>query len=439
MQYSNKKNRSRKKNHNIENEKFDLKDQERLLKRKDDAAEWITQKMIAEEFKAVYGDFETKVERVPDHLALSLSKEIDCPFEFAKTSYQIEMDGVLDAKDACKELTIEYDRRKAIGQLIPQTYSHMLNFAIDEGKWIEYLRTTFVKHLEEKIIELSNLETAALGEKSVEKIIDVINERQRIVEGFLLPLMSKYISDHPRCSVTETGARLASSLLNKPIGAGHNALKEGKHQLSNWLSNVLSFLKKFENESPFTKKIYKQVLEHKKEIAKTFETISINALANILIELSPRPTHPAFDESKYVITHVPIPRFGMVGPILVDPIDFLERDIRLSRRRIEDKEDFLDNSIQKTFRSLIKKKEREEKGKKVKLEEVGAELLFEMYQRFNIESDKTPETFLEDILAMLEEEKVPNVPEDKSQAIRDYSKNLIKSVIYPQISQNSSN
>jgi hypothetical protein len=101
------------------------------------------------------------------------------------------------------------------------------------------------------------------------------------------------------------------------------------------------------------------------------------SLAELIFQIIPTgSSSPApLEKGGYVVITSPIPRHGEIAPLLEDPYDFLERDIRLAKQR-EDTEEFMRNAVQKVHRVLANKN-----GSPA---EVGTNMIMQMHDRFNL-------------------------------------------------------
>ena len=120
-------------------------------------------RMLKKEFKETYGDLAEKVRKISDKEAEELSRRLNVPLEIAKVAIRLDLDRILDAESVCEILMREMERLREVDFEVPQISSYLFNFAVKEGKWIEYLYSTFRKEAEEAVRNLANWERIVLS------------------------------------------------------------------------------------------------------------------------------------------------------------------------------------------------------------------------------------------------------------------------------------
>lgn len=310
---------------------------------------------ITKEFEAKFGSLESKVQRLSDRLAEQVASKYNCPVSIAKIAYQIELDGVLDAQIACEEIMEEFNRRNVVGAPVPSIYSHEFTFALSEGQWIEYLRKTFTKELEQDIRDLANLERSVLDgyEKSVEKMIQLLEERIKIIKEIIYPVMNKWLSDHIHTKPIEAATAISSALKRLSRSETYFLLRNGKTKLFSTLNKVLPILELNKADSLEVEYAFQDYSIVFEELEKPLDFISKRSLCEIILEVAPRPKIEISDEQRsFLVMHTPYNN-GLIGPELTDPVDFLERDIKLVRwREKEELDDELRTAITKVYKAI---------------------------------------------------------------------------------------
>lgn len=310
---------------------------------------------ITKEFEDKFGSLESKVQRLSDRLAEQVALQYNCPVSIAKIAYQIELDGVLDAQMVCEEIMEEFKRRNVVGAPVPSIYSHEFTFALSEGQWIEYLRKTFTKALEQDIRDLANLERSVLdgNEKSVEKMIQLLEERIKIIKDIIYPVMNKWLNDHMHTKPIEAATAISSALKRLSRSETYFLLRNGKTKLFSTLNKVLPILESNKDDSlevDYAFQDYSIVFD---ELEKPLDFISKRSLCEIILEVAPRPKIVvSTDQRSFLVMHTPYNN-GLIGPELTDPVDFLERDIKLVRwREKEELDDSLRTAITKVYKAI---------------------------------------------------------------------------------------
>jgi len=145
------------------------------------------QKLI-QEFAETYANLRERVKRVPDSDARKVSEEYSCPLEVAMIAYLINMDGILNLRQAIDLFTAELARRATVGEDIPNLPGNIMEFAFVEGRWISHIHGRFTRQLELQVRSLANLEDAVDNtDLEVEKALSIIAQRTKLAETFISP------------------------------------------------------------------------------------------------------------------------------------------------------------------------------------------------------------------------------------------------------------
>ena len=332
---------------------------------------------LAHEFKETFGSLEEKSHRISNSEAEALAKAVKCPIEVARVACQIELDGVMDRYRAAKILMYEYNRRKKIDREIPAVPTYEFSFAVSEGEWLEYLWKILPEKLSDTARELFNIlqRIQELEEIETWMIIKIMDIRYKIANTLIKPTIESWLKDHPDTTVQDAIKMFTAGLTDSEIDFALERFEEKRKIL---LDKFRIFERKLEqNEmTPLIKRHYETI----KKLVKSLEEATLEDLdtvAQVFVELIPPPKQ-IIESSDYVIVHVPIPRDGMVGPDLVTPYDFLERDLKLALRRTRhEKEKLINETSEKVLRVIMI-----EEGKTP--EDATISIINELIKRFNI-------------------------------------------------------
>jgi hypothetical protein len=291
---------------------------------------------LIQEFSDTYVNLRERVKRVPDSDAKKVSEELSCPLEVAMIAYLINMDGILNLRQAVDLFTMELERRASVGDAVPNLPGNIMEFALVEGRWISHLHGKFVRQLELQTRSLLNLEDAIdKNTIEVERALSIIAERTKLAETFIFPVVDEWKKEH----VKSTSADAA-------IAFGQAITKWNRNTLNGKFTQVLKRNQAFfrllresltKTSDSFTidasiDRIDKLI----HELEQPIEKIPLRALSHFLLHLVPRPQSGRGDRSPFVDIGVGSTRGNKAEPDLSSPFDFLERDIKLARRRIGD-------------------------------------------------------------------------------------------------------
>lgn len=354
---------------------------------------------VKEEFELTYTNLGERAERVPEDKPTELAKIFSCPISLCKVAYQLELDDVINAEKALELILWEYERRRQIGSPVVPVLTYEFNFAVQEGRWIEYLYSDLFRKIQ-NTRELYNLEKVIEGESSipVEKVMHVLRERKKLVENYLVPVIIKWKKSHEASTNNDAAITLCAAVLKTSHSEAILALQQSKRRLIRILrkfsesfelspdKSLFDSDNKLRQPSLINKSIsedvaspLEKIYELIDELEKSLQAMSEYAIAEIILEVTPKPIgiEPTVGVSDYLIVTPPIMRDGMVGPDLKEPCDFLERDLVFAKRRvIAVKENFLRERIRKVHKALLNKGQG--------IEESAAWILHKISQDFNI-------------------------------------------------------
>jgi hypothetical protein len=340
---------------------------------------------LNEEFKTSHGELSQKIFRVPRDLAKQLAEACEVPLALGIVAYQVHFDGILTEEVACELLRREYLRLKGTNYAIPTFESAELDFAIKEGQWLEYLYKRFVRQINDRIPTMTTIEGLLnSNEISIEKILMIIYERNKITKGLIAPVLHRWVSTHRGTTAFQGALVVAEAILKSPVKSekARLALTTKADDVRKIFDKLKCALKvaDFSLWSPRElEPIMRNINDIEDSLSKVdtpFETMSEASLAELMFQLIPTGSaSPApLEKGGYVVVTSPVPRHGEIGPLLEDPYDFLERDIRLARQR-DDSEEFLLNAVQKIHQVLVEKN-----GSPV---EVALNMIMQMHERYS--------------------------------------------------------
>ena len=335
-------------------------------------------RMVTKEFEETYGDLAEKARKVPSEKAEELAKKLNVPPEIAKIAIRLELDGVIDAESACKILMNEMERLKKLNFEVPNISSYLFNFAVKEGKWIEYLYKTFRKEAEESVRSLANWERIISDEKAISEgsIINFLNERKKIIDEVIEPVVNEWVKSHRDSSYLDAALTLICALEKIDKEKAMKILEERKNQLQQFLTNIYNKIKDVKGIKLF-EHIKDRIATIIEDLSKPVADLMKDSYLELILNSVHRPVPREVQVSPYVFIGGPVTRGGKVEPDLVKPTDFLERDIRLARRRhVEDQAAFLTNSVERVLKTLV------EQG--MEAEDAVIHVIKEIYSRFGV-------------------------------------------------------
>ncbi|TFG34343.1 hypothetical protein EU527_03850 [Candidatus Thorarchaeota archaeon] len=308
---------------------------------------------LIQEFADTYVNLRERVKRVPDTDARKVSEEFSCPFEVAMIAYLINMDGILSLRQAVDLFTTELGRRTSVGEAVPNLPGNIMEFALVEGRWISHIHGKFVRQLEIQTRSLSNLEDVVdKNVIEVEKALSIIAERTKLAETFISPIVEEWRKEH----VKSTSADAA-------IAFGEAITKWNRNTLNGKFTQILKRNQAFFRllRESLTKASDSFTIDASigridkliQELEQPLEKLTLRAFSHFLLHLVPRSQSGRGDRSPFVDVGIGSTRGNKAEPDLTSPFDFLERDIKLARRRKgNEQKEYLQGKIGRVLRVL---------------------------------------------------------------------------------------
>ncbi|MDF1540892.1 MAG: hypothetical protein P1Q69_18490 [Candidatus Thorarchaeota archaeon] len=312
-----------------------------------------SQHKLTQEFAEKHANLRERVRRVSVDAAREIAEEMNCPLQVAEVAYLLDMDGITTRRKAVRLLTAELHRRESIGDGVPNLPGNVQEFAVDEGRWIHYIYGSFTREFELKVRELSNLE-AVLDEDEppVEKAISLMNARIKMAEAFLLPVVQTWFKDHIKGTSDDLLVFLGPAVTGwqeNTLRGKLRRMKKRNQALFRKLTHIISMASDSMTMDLYTKRVDTIVQELDVDI----QDLTERAVAHLILHMAPRPTGARGDRSRFVEVGMASTRGNKTEPDMASPFDFLERDIRLARRRKGiDRDEYIQERIARVLRVL---------------------------------------------------------------------------------------
>jgi len=308
---------------------------------------------LVQEFADKYANLRERVRRVPESDARKISEEISCPLEIALIAYLINMDGIMGVKQAVMLLSAELQRRAVVGEDIPNLPGNIMEFALNEGRWISHIYGDFVRQLEIQVRGLANLEEGIQGTSiEVERALSIIAARTKMSETLIAPVVEEWYKEHSKATSMDALIAFGQAITKWNISTLNGKFIQVQRRVMA-LFRVLreSFLTA--SDSFIMDANINRIDSLIEELGKPFDEMSQRAVSHFLLHLTPRLATGRGDRSPYVTIGVTSTRGNKAEPDLTSPFDFLERDVKLAKRRIgTERDDYLKQKVARVMRVL---------------------------------------------------------------------------------------
>jgi len=308
---------------------------------------------LIQEFAEKHTTLGERARRLPVSSAQEIADKYGCPLQIATIAYLIDMDGITSAKKAVVLLSSELFRRESIGEGVPNLPGNVQEFAVEEGRWIYYIYGSFSREIEVKVRELANLESVIdEDELPVEKAISLLNARIKVAETFLMPVIQTWFKDHSKGTSEDFLLFIGPAITEWNENTLRGKITRMKRRNQAIFRRLVSIIASASDS--MTMDIYSERINNLiNELDSDLRNLPPRAIAHLVLQIAPRPTGARGDRSRYVEFGTGSTRGNKAEPDMVSPFDFLERDIRLAKRRsVDERSAYLSERIARVLKVL---------------------------------------------------------------------------------------
>ena len=308
---------------------------------------------LVQEFAEKYANLRERVRRVPEADAQKIADELSCPLEIAMIAYLINMDGIMGVKQAVRLLSAELQRRATVGEDVPNLPGNIMEFALNEGRWVSHIYGSFVRQIELQVRELANLEEGMeISSIEVEKALSIVLARTKMSETIIAPVIEEWHKDHPKATSKDAlvffGQAITKWNVNTLNGKFIQVQRRNQALFRVLRESLLTALDSYTMDASINR--IDSLIE---DLGHPFDDMNLRAVSHFLLHIAPRQATGRGDRSSYVSVGVTSTRGNKAEPDLSSPFDFLERDVKLGKRRKgEEREEYLKERIGRVMRVL---------------------------------------------------------------------------------------
>jgi len=308
---------------------------------------------LVQEFADKYANLRERVKRVPEADAQKLSEDLSCPLEITMIAYLINMDGIMGVKQAVTLLSAELQRRATVGEDIPNLPGNIMEFALTEGRWVSHIYGSFVRQLELQVRELANLEEGTEGiHIEVEKALSILATRTKMSETIIAPVIEEWMKEHPKATSKDALISFGQAITKWNISTLNGKFLQVQRR-TQALFRVLRESLLTASDSFTMDASINRIDTLIEELGSPFDEMTLRAVSHFLVHIAPRQATGRGDRSPYVSVGVSSTRGNKAEPDLSSPFDFLERDVKLAKRRKgEERDTYLKEKIARVMRVL---------------------------------------------------------------------------------------
>jgi len=233
-------------------------------------------------------DFLTRIDKIPLEKIVEVASRCSCPEEFAGVVYLLETDLNIPVELTLADLEAELTRLKKVDCFPPEIETYRYSFAVNEGKWIAFLRGTFFNNLQDdikEIYQLFNKIGKLKGSDLITLATQIMMERQFIAANKVIPVLERWTEEHKKATELDAAIQVYASLIGKPI---HPDLKKEMEDARKELVKQIQVLGDILSNAEQTNWILRSLIEAEilfEDLNQILEEISSKGLADIIIWL----------------------------------------------------------------------------------------------------------------------------------------------------------
>ncbi|MBN1329775.1 MAG: hypothetical protein JXA54_09905 [Candidatus Heimdallarchaeota archaeon] len=249
--------------------------------------------------KAAIDVFNTQKPAIQDHLlertsvvVAETTKKIKdtfiLPEEIAKVINVFNFEYNLPEQLTANYFLYEINRLKEVNFDLPDIYSFLIRFALEEGFWIKYLTIDFPLKMRQKISKLITLDRALFGDLagSKEDSALYIMERTFLINEIIIPMIYAWIKDHHRSSFYDAASSIICSMRHKAMEKSDIILEELCNRLCANVDSITGIISELDANGWANKAIseFKKLQEMLENCKSNFLRIDIRVAAELILE-----------------------------------------------------------------------------------------------------------------------------------------------------------
>jgi hypothetical protein len=195
---------------------------------------------------------------VPEKDVKEISKAFELQDEIAKVVLVLEFEYDIPRKLSANYFKYEINRLKEAKYDLPDIYSFLIRFSMEEGFWIKYLSNDLSKKLIKRVTKLITLDRSLFGDLAGEKedAALYIIERSFITTEVIKPIIFSWLQDHNSASFYDATLSIISYMRQKALEKGQVTVDELCNRFSSNLDSIKFILSELENKGWANKAIH---------------------------------------------------------------------------------------------------------------------------------------------------------------------------------------
>lgn len=203
---------------------------------------------------------------VPDNEIKDIVKEFELQEEIAKAVFVLEFEYDIPRKLSVNYFKNEISRLKEAKYELPDIYSFLIRFSMEEGFWIKYVSNDFPKKLLKRVTKLITLDRSLFGDLAGEKEDSAlyIIERAYIAAEAIKPMLFSWAQDHKRANFYDAALNIICYMRQKAREKGEVIIEELFNRFDANIDSIEFILSELESKGWANKAIqeYETIKKH---------------------------------------------------------------------------------------------------------------------------------------------------------------------------------
>jgi hypothetical protein len=204
---------------------------------------------------------------VPDKDIKEIASKYELQEEIAKVIFVLEFEFDIPKELSANYFKFETNRLKEAKYELPDIYSFLIRFSMEEGFWIKYVSNDFPKKLLQRVTKLITLDRSLFGDLAGEKEDSAlyIIERSYIVSEVIKPLLFSWLQDHNSANFCDAALSIICYMQQKAREKGEAIAEELCNRFEANMNSIGFILSELESKS-WASKAVQEYTHVKKQI-----------------------------------------------------------------------------------------------------------------------------------------------------------------------------
>lgn len=225
---------------------------------------------------------------VPDNEIKDIVKEFKLQDEIAKVVFVLEFEYDIPRKLSANYFKNEISRLKEAKYELPDIYSFLIRFSMEEGFWIKYVSNDFPKKLLKRVTKLITLDQSLFGDLAGEKEDSAlyIIERAYITAEAIKPMLFSWVQDHKRANFYDAAVSIICYMRQKAREKGEVIIEELYNRFGANIDSIEFILSELESKGWANKAIqeYETIKKHLKISKKDRTQMNWRIASELILE-----------------------------------------------------------------------------------------------------------------------------------------------------------